>query len=97
MPLCGSPVKSEGWVGFCKMIMRADLHRSIACVGDEERQFGAVGVEGNLTRSTNDFARYHDRTLAGRRSNAVREARQIKPNPISTGPAERLEVDASTW
>jgi len=43
---CGVALELQGGVGFREMAVRADLHRSVACVGHRQRYGHAIWVQG---------------------------------------------------
>jgi hypothetical protein len=52
-------VKGECRIGLVEMIMRADLDRAIAGVGDNQGHSRAAGVDLDLTGRGDDFSRDH--------------------------------------
>src|SRR5580704_16568781 len=53
------PIERESHVRLGKMIMAADLDRSVACVGDSERHGRSALVQDNLADGWKNFARNH--------------------------------------
>src|SRR6516225_9263405 len=56
-------VKGECGVGFVEVVMRADLDRAVACIGDGQRDRRAAGVELDVARGGEDLARDHGSTI----------------------------------
>src|SRR5207244_1290927 len=52
-------VEREGLVGLREMVVRADLDRAIAGIGDRYRGGGPAGVELDVARRGDDFAGSH--------------------------------------
>ena len=55
----GGAVEGERGVGLGEVVVRADLDRAVAGVGDDERDRLAAGVEGDLARGGEDLAGDH--------------------------------------
>ncbi len=52
-------IERERRVGLEEVVVRADLHRTVAGVGDRERDRLAARVQGDLAVARDDFARDH--------------------------------------
>src|SRR5882757_10977297 len=73
-------VELQGGVGFEEMVVRADLDRTVAGIGDGERHLLAAGIEFDLAVLDEEFAGDHvallsDRLMHGDEFCAVRERR----------------------
>src|SRR5262249_15433796 len=55
----GFPIEGESRVGFSKMIVAADLDRSVACVGNREHDISPILVQDDLARCWENLAGCH--------------------------------------
>ena len=53
------PVEGESRVAFSKMIVAADLDRSVACIGNRKRNICPILVQNDLAGSWKNLAGYH--------------------------------------
>ena len=89
-------VELQGRVGFSEMVVRADLDRPVAGVGDRQRDGGAAGVELDVAGDGDDFAgdmrysslRYGQRHAAGGDQAPAARASRLRLRGRQAGDAE---------
>src|SRR5262249_41864376 len=79
-------VEGEGRVRLVEMIVRADLDRPVAGIGDLDRHRRLAGVQRDLAGRRQDFARYHGPPQP------VRPATRPTPITAQTAPPNRTRA-----